>query len=158
MQRHDRLTLLDNFLARDDKPGLTRREFVRNSAGLFLLTAMPLRAQAGCDAATTDTVLKVAFLVAQTAALIGELIKGDMKVDNPNAVCRTYDIAIQLSRIFGGSDQSVVENTVEKSICDPEHAFPLDPWNLVPEQAGNHMLTTLMDGQMFSSDPFGVGG
>ncbi len=154
MDRHDRLTLLDNFTARR---GLTRREFVRNSAGLFLLSAVPLRAQQGCDAETAQTLLQVAFIVAQTAALIGEIIKGDMKIDNPNAVCRTYDIALQLSRLFGASGESVMQNTVEKGICDREHAFPLDAWNLVPSQGGEHILETMMDGQLFTSDPFGVG-
>ena len=158
MKRIDRLTLLDNIL-RDKRrkhpdKAVTRREFVQTSAGLFIFAAAPIRVSSGCDTATIAAVLQVAFLIAEVARLVGELIKGDMRVDNPNTVCRTYDIAVRLAEVASG--QTVMEPLEEKDICKGENNFSLDDWALMAKQAGEHQMSTVLDGQTFSSPSFGV--
>ncbi len=157
MRRPDRLTLLDNALADVDRSTggrpVSRRQFIRTSGGLFLFSVAPMPVSIGCDTETVNQILRVAFLLAETAKLVGSLIDGDMRIDNPNTVCRTYDIAVKLAEAAGST---VMEPLQEKRICDAQNNFSLEDWALTPQTAGGHILSTILDGNSFSTPTFSV--
>ena len=135
-----------------------RRRFLQLGGASFLLMYAPLLASsAGCyedGSVNPEELSQIIFLIAQVALLVGEIIEGDVKITSPNAVCRTYGIAMSLNNVINGA-QMESEQTVQ--ICEGDNMQPLNQWALTPQQQGQHNIQSMFDGQLFSSSPFDVG-
>lgn len=134
---------------------LPRRRFLQLGGASFVLLSAPLLAGAeGCTAEEVQTAAQIIFLVAQVALLVGEIIEGDVKITSPNAVCRTYDIAMSLVNAIGGAQ---MDSTQSVRLCEGDNMQPLNQWALTPQQRGQHTIQSMFDGELFTSSPFDVG-
>lgn len=147
-------TQFAEHLSRDVRAGkaaLPRRSFLHSSGYVVMMATMPVFA-GGCD-----TKALVTFIL-QAIQLVGELVQGDVLIEDPNTRCRIYQMGVDLFEITDTREaQAVGRGLLDFESCKGMPAMvPLEEAELVPEIPGEHLLSSLFQGEEFASDVFSV--
>jgi hypothetical protein len=125
---------------------MSRRSLVK-AAPAVVIGVSSLGSSGGCGP-ELDKVLQIAFVVVELALVVGQLIKGELRITNPNDACRTYEVSLKLLRTLSGSD--VQQASRYLMVCAGQTKEDLERF------AGEHVLSAQMDGMTVMSPKFTV--
>lgn len=130
---------------------VSRRGLLKAGGGILIASALP----AACGPGQAEEAAQVIFALVQAALLINEILKGSVKIDDPNTECRFYEILIKLTHLGTSEVVSANNNTIQ--ICNGSQSHDLEKWNLQSSKEGDHQLSTVLDGRTFKSQAFRIG-
>lgn len=136
-----------------DRIVMGRREFLRNSAGLFVASGTMGSAACGIDAAT---VLLLLHVVTTLLPVVTELLEGETEFENSGP---DQSILYQLQLRRGSSIDSAESNAVDQADLEPQlnTGRTAVPWTgLTPPEPGVYHTIAVYRDMLSVSDDFEV--